>query len=173
MCIRDRAKVTVHYADGAKQELLLKNGVEFADYNGRHNVPGSKPINWTVGRGQVRWFTKELNQRGIIDRLVFESYDNGVAPMFFAVTTDSAEASPVSGAAAPTIPAVPKLQWGNGLKTLIVGGGSSHDFNRFFGLADTATLNASGRITANYLEPLLGMAPVSYTHLTLPTNREV
>lgn len=156
------ARVTVHYADGAKQELLLKNGVEFADYNGRHNVPGSKPINWTVGRGQVRWFTKELNQRGVIDRLVFESYDNGVAPMFFAVTTDASDTSLLPGAAAPTVPAVPNLQWGNGLKTLIVGGGSSHDFNRFFGLADTATLNASGRITANYLEPLPGLAPLMH-----------
>jgi len=151
----DAAKVTVRYVGGASQQLVLKNGVEFADYNGRFDVPGSRALNWTVGRGQVRWFTKELNNRAVVESLTLESYDNGVTPLFFAITADSSDSAPVPASAAP---ALPVLQWGPGLKTLIVGGGSSHDFNRFFGIADTATLNAAGPFSANYLEPLPGLA---------------
>jgi hypothetical protein len=36
---------------------------------------------------------------------------------------------------------------------LLIGGGASHDYNRWFNLADVAMLNASGRISANYREP--------------------
>jgi putative heme-binding domain-containing protein len=157
------AKVTVHYAGGATQELVMKNGTEFADYNGRPEVPGSKGLNWTKGRGQIRWFSRELNNRAVVESLTLESYDNGVAPIFFAITADTAEAAPGAGAGAgaSTTPAAPpQVQWDSGLKTLIVGGGSSHDFGRFFGLADTRTLNSFGKATANYLEPVPGLASV-------------
>ena len=150
------AKVTVQYAGGARQEWVLKNGVEFADYNGRAEVPGSKGLNWTQGRGQVRWFSQELNARAVIESLTLESYDNGVAPLFFAITADTAEGVPAEASATPGV--LPELKWGPGLKTLIVGGGSSHDFGKFFGRADTATLNGFGRVSANYLEPLPGLA---------------
>jgi type 1 glutamine amidotransferase len=42
------------------------------------------------------------------------------------------------------------FKWGAGIKTLIVGGGSSHDYERWFNMEDTKTLNAVGGISANY-----------------------
>src|SRR5207248_7744635 len=62
------AKVTVFHADGQNEEIILKNGVEFADYIGPYDVPGSKAAPDLVQRGQVRWFTKELIRPGVIQK---------------------------------------------------------------------------------------------------------
>ena len=154
------AKVTAYFVGGATQEWVMKNGTEFADYNGKPEVPGSKGLNWTTGPGQIRWFSRDLTNSAVIEKLTLESYDNGVAPAFFAITADRTESTPGgAGSGASTVPAkLPELKWGPGLKTLIVGGGSSHDFGRYFGIADTTLLNGYGRVSANYLEPLPGLA---------------
>ena len=73
-------KVTVLFVGGAREEMVFKNGVEFADWLGRHDVPGSKWVDWTVGPGQVRWFSRDIQGRGVVDKLILESYDNEVAP---------------------------------------------------------------------------------------------
>lgn len=142
-------KVTAHFAGGGSQEIVLRNGQEFADYNGQQDVPGSKGLpQFTKGRGQVRWFTKELRGGAVLESLTLESYDNAVAPTLFAITAE------VGGAPrAESVRAKPELKWGAGLKTLLIGGGASHDYNRWFNTADVAMLNGSGKITANYLEP--------------------
>jgi type 1 glutamine amidotransferase len=44
------------------------------------------------------------------------------------------------------------LQWGAGLKILVVGGGSSHDFKKWFDTADVAILNSMGSVSVNYTE---------------------
>lgn len=44
------------------------------------------------------------------------------------------------------------LTWGAGTKILLVGGGSSHDFQKWFHAADEATLRATGRFSVNYTE---------------------
>ena len=55
-------KVTLHHAGGETQELVFRNGQEIADYNGAHDVPGSKGLaQFTRGRGQVRWFSKPVH----------------------------------------------------------------------------------------------------------------
>ena len=67
------------------------------------------------------------------------------AALTFIATTVFA-ADPV----APAAPATP-MMWGAGTKVLLVGGGSSHDYNRWFNLADSATLKAAG-CSVNYTE---------------------
>ncbi|MFM7103564.1 MAG: ThuA domain-containing protein, partial [Verrucomicrobiota bacterium] len=143
-------------AGGASQEIVLRNGVEIADYNGRHDVDGSKGLNWTTGRGQIRWFSKDVKNRAVIERLVLESYDNAVSPTFFAITAEigapaGASAAPAGGApgTAPTSAAA----WGEGIHVLLIGGGASHDYQRWFNLADVALLNGTGRMSARYVEP--------------------
>ncbi|HYE33596.1 MAG TPA: PVC-type heme-binding CxxCH protein [Methylomirabilota bacterium] len=84
------AKVTLHFASGAKQEIVLKNGVEFADYNGRAEVPGSKEAVEVVRYGQIRWFTKPVEKTERIQRITIESYNNQVAPTFVAITAELA-----------------------------------------------------------------------------------
>ncbi|HXT42341.1 MAG TPA: ThuA domain-containing protein [Candidatus Angelobacter sp.] len=146
------AKITVRFADERSEEFVLKNGVEIADYNGDTDVPGSKAAPGLLAHGQVRWFTKSLARPGVIESLALESFDNAVAPTFVAVTAETAAAEGssqgTSGAREHTVPAGgPRLA---GASVLIVGGGSSHDFKKWFDTADSATLGSTG-------------APVRYT----------
>ncbi len=143
------AKVTVHYADQQSEEFILRNGREFADWNGASEVPGSKSAGDLVKRGQLRWFTEVLRHPEIITSIALESFDNDVAPAFVAITAETG-AAPAGAAAAGDPPAGAKLSWGQGTHVLIVGGGSSHDFDRWFNQADCATLAAPGKVSVNY-----------------------
>ena len=150
------AKVTLHFAGGATQEIVLHNGQEFADYVGQIDVPGSKGLPQFVKQGQVRWFTKAVNNPAVIETMTLESYDNQLAPVFFAITAETgapAGNAPASTTSTTTTDERPVLKWGDGLKVLLIGGGASHDYNRWFNLADVALLNGTGKISANYLEP--------------------
>lgn len=83
------AKVTVHFEGGAKEEFVLRNGQEFADYNGQYDVPGSRKADGLVERGQVRWFSKDLKTSAVIRKITLESFDNPVAPTFVAITAET------------------------------------------------------------------------------------
>ena len=171
----DAAKVTVHFAGGGKEVITLKNGVEFADYNGRSDVPGSKMLeNWIRGRGQVRWFSKPVRGTAVIEKLTIESFDNGVAPVLFAVTADTERTAVKAGAPAAK-PAARVFEWTKGIKTLVVGGGSSHDFDRFFNLADKKTLEEGGFASVNYTENFADMAAnmKAADVLQYNTNKEI
>jgi type 1 glutamine amidotransferase len=193
-------KVTVHYAGGKTEELLFKNGEDFADYIREIEVPGSRLVQGIARDGkQVRFATRKLTGDGVIEKLTFESFNNGVAPTTLAVTADlSADSLPAASqtatggtpapaggqnpgkgkgknaakvasppvqvasaaggtpqAAAAGGASVPASQspmtWGAGTKVLLVGGGSSHDYKKWFGEADTALLKAAG-CSVNYTE---------------------
>ncbi|MDB6072242.1 MAG: hypothetical protein JWL81_3413, partial [Verrucomicrobiales bacterium] len=157
-------KVTVNYVDGQKEEIVARDGVEFADYIGRFEVPGSKFVPGLLSNSaQLRWYTKLLKRTEAIKSVVLESFANGVAPTTLAVTAELAEpGAPAPGvmapAAAPAPAPEPKAaaaeapqQWGQGTRVLLAGGGSSHDFARFFKAADTAILTGAG-YTVQYTE---------------------
>lgn len=152
-------KATVHFAGGATEELVFRNGVEFADYIGsgdNFNVPGSKPVPGLVRSGQVRYFARDLRRRdGVIEKIVLESFNNEVAPTVVGLTVEQAPGPATLTGPAPAAaaaPAVAPVRWGEGLKTLLIGGGSHHDYGRWFNLADVALLNAAGGLTAAYRE---------------------
>ena len=152
------ARVTVSYVGGDSEEFILKNGVEIVDYiNAANDVPGSTQVPGIVTRGQVRQFTRELTRTGTIQKITLESYANSVAPVFIAITAETgpatkkvASAAAAAQTATDALPARP-FTWGTGTKVLLVGGGSSHDFHKFFNLADTAILKAAGH-SVNYTE---------------------
>ena len=147
-------KLTAHFAGGATQEIVFRNGQEIADYRGNPDVPGSKALpQFTRGAGQIRWHTAELKPGGVVEFITLESYDNDVAPTLFAITAEIGGAPRPNTSAAPAPAVKPELKWNAGLRVLLIGGGSSHDYNRWFNLADVAMLNATGKISANYLEP--------------------
>ncbi len=169
------AKVTIHFVGGATEVITLKNGVEVADYNGKFDVPGSKALeNWTRGRGQVRWFSKPVQGTAVIEKLTLASFNNAVAPLFFAVTADT-EKSTAKAEAPAAKPAARVFEWSKGIKTLVVGGGSSHDFNRFFNLADKKTLEEGAFASVNYTENFADMAAnmKAADVLQYNTNKEV
>ena len=164
------AKVTVTFDQGPAEEFVLKNGVEFADYNGPYDVPGSKAVPGVVKTGQLRTFTRSLTNRSAIRSIAFQSYDNAVAPTFVALTADTSEAASADYADASAAAAVQSdgsigvkapepFHWGPGIKTLMVGGGSSHDFKRWFNEADLAILRREGLASANYTDLPAAVAP--------------
>jgi putative heme-binding domain-containing protein len=83
-------KVTVHYADHETEDIILKNGLEFADHAVRFDVPGSEAVPDLVRGGQVRWFSKPLRHGGVIQSITLESFDNAVAPTLVAITAEVA-----------------------------------------------------------------------------------
>jgi uncharacterized protein len=152
----------VTYVDGGNEEFVFKNGVEFVDYiNPANEVPGSTQVPDLVSRGQVRQFTRELAKAGTIQTITLESYGNAVAPVFVAITADTgaapakladaAGASPVASDVRTSTATQTPFTWGSGTKVLLVGGGTSHNYNRFFNLADTEILKAAG-CSVNYTE---------------------
>ncbi len=158
-------KVTVEFAGGAKETFDLKNGVEFADYIREVAVPGSKLTEGLVEGHQLRWFTKTLEHTAPIQKIILESPGGEVAPTTLAITAELADpntSKPTAAAAtkasataavAPKdedadfkpqfndpVPQPPAERPAKGPRVLLVGGGSSHDFVKFFGETDKATL---------------------------------
>lgn len=85
-------KVTVHYAGGKTEEVVLRNGVEYVDWiNPALEVPGSKQVPDLARRGQIRSFSKPLTGAGKIEKLTIESYNNSVAPVVAAITLELPE----------------------------------------------------------------------------------
>jgi putative heme-binding domain-containing protein len=150
------AKVTVTYTDNQTEGFVLKNGVEFADWNGQADVPGSRIVADAVAHGQVRTFSHDLARGGVIQSITLESFDNSVAPVFVAITADNGpEVRKVAEAAAAATTATDAstgaFTWAAGTKVLLVGGGSSHNYQKFFNETDSATLKAEG-FSVNYTE---------------------
>ena len=152
-------QATLHFADGKTQEIVLRNGVEVADYLGENDVPGSKRHpDLTERNKQVRTLARRVTNTNVIEKITMKSFDNIVSPMLFAITAElpghgeAKDEPPVASADTPLPPAA-KFQWAaTGIKTFIWGGGSSHDFGRWFNLADKKTLEEDGFATVNYTE---------------------
>lgn len=189
--ISEVLKITVHTTHDQHETIECRNGVEFADYIRRIDVPGSKYAENIVQDHQMRWFTKQLSGPLDIDRITLESAGQGAAPTIVAITAELAEANapaPAGSASAPIqkagtgtltlsgsntyvsgttvtggalqvvatakadedagfkpqfsdeVPQPPAARPASGPRVLLVGGGSSHDFVKFFGASDKATL---------------------------------
>ena len=81
------AQVTVVRQGGAQQVLQFRNGLEFADYNSRNDVPGSAYVQGLADYGrQIRYFSKSLSGSDPVEKLIIESFETSVAPMFLAIT---------------------------------------------------------------------------------------
>ncbi len=138
-------KAVLHFTDGAEEEMVFRNGVEFADWIGAHDVPGSKAVPEIVKRGQVRVFSKEIKTRSPIDHITLESFDNRVAPTLFGITAELTGTPPVRTS-------LPGSAGATNIRALIIGGGSSHDFKRWFLEEDVKTLSAAGNINVKASE---------------------
>jgi putative membrane-bound dehydrogenase-like protein len=81
------AKARLEYADGKSEEIVWKNGEEFADYVRPYEVPGSRSAGDLLTTiGQVRWFAIIPKRPQVIQRIVLESFNNQLAPTFVAMT---------------------------------------------------------------------------------------
>jgi len=147
-------KATVHFAGGNTEDLIFRNGVEFADYIREVDVPGSRLTRGLVRENQLRWFTVNLKNPGPVEKLVLESYDNTVAPTLVAITAElpgdkdvtqvaAVGAVPATVTAAATATAAVQPASG-AIPVAMFGGGSSHDYPRWFDREDTAILKGGG-----------------------------
>jgi len=138
-------KWTWVFADGSSEEQVLHNGVEFADWIGRYDVPGSEFVEGALAEdswGQLRRFVVEPSRAARVEKIVLESYDNELAPTFLALTAE------LPGAPARAEKTVEPVD------VLVFGGGSSHDFDTWYDKADLATLKAAGVASARYTASL-------------------
>jgi putative heme-binding domain-containing protein len=82
-------KITVHYTDGQTEEIVCKNGFEFADDLAGVEALGSKATD-LVDSHQLRYFSKQLERTAPIEKIVLESFDNNAAPTTVAITAELA-----------------------------------------------------------------------------------
>jgi len=161
---------TWRYADGASEEVVLTNGVELADWIGRYDVPGSTAVEGLLAPdapGQVRRFALAPSRPAAVRSIVLESEGNHVAPVFLALTAELPGAEPLALAASRAAPRE-RVE----ADCLLLGGGSSHDFGRWFGEEDAAVLRAAGRTPFYTEDPAVLLASLDPDDvLVLSTNR--
>jgi len=145
----DVLKVTIHTTQGQRENFVFKSGVEFSDYINRYDVPGSKYVPGLVRGHQIRAWSKTLNLGAVeIDRITLESVPSGGAPTIVGITLEMAEG------AKPDAPAPEKktsFEWKPGTRVLLIGGGASHDYQKWFNEHDTKVLVEAG-YSVNYTE---------------------
>ena len=137
--------LTFRYADGEDERVVFTDGVEISDWIGRYDVPGSKYVRGVLAdrsRGQLRYLSVAPSRDAVIEALVLESPDNHIAPTFIALTAQIGDASEPQPAKNPLV----------GARTIVVGGGSSHDFARWYGEHDLALLEGVAPEPIRYTE---------------------
>jgi putative heme-binding domain-containing protein len=86
--------VRLHYEDGKTEDHQLKNGVHFADYNRRNEVPESKYAFNAGGGRQIRYLTvKPERTDATIKEIEFVKGPDDTAPIVMAVTVEPTEAA--------------------------------------------------------------------------------
>jgi hypothetical protein len=143
------AKLTVVYADRESEEHVFVDGREFADWIRRSEVPGSEWVDLVAqgSAGQVRRFSVDLARPDApVEKLVLESFENALAPTFVALTAELAPRPESSAGAEPAAAPAGRSDAPASARPrgLVLGGGSSHDFRRWFGEEDLATLAELG-----------------------------
>ncbi|MBP7142573.1 MAG: ThuA domain-containing protein [Opitutaceae bacterium] len=170
-------KVTVKFADGSEEEHLLRNGIQFSDAVSNVDIAGSIDAGPFTRRGQLRCFGITLSKKAQLRAIVLESFANRVVPCTVAITASSepvasipsGEEKPLTSKASPAtttwtpgpkegwkgdapLPPLTSVDWEAGkTRVLLIGGGSSHDFTRFFDKTDGAVFRAAG-FTTHYTE---------------------
>ena len=80
--------VRLHYADGTSEDHPLRDGVEFADYIRRVDVPGSK-FAFNLRDRQIRYFSIAPKRPDTIARIELRKGSDATAPVVMAVTVET------------------------------------------------------------------------------------
>ncbi len=144
--------VTLHYAGGATETFDLKNGDSFVDYISSENVPNSKHAPGLAEGSQLRVLTlAPANTQAAIEKITFASSGGPLSPVIAALTVELPgtekkgggpeilSAATEGGAGVP-----PAWDGADKKKVLLIGGGSSHDFGRWYDRYDRELLTTAG-----------------------------
>lgn len=85
--------VRLHYADGSDEDHELRNGVHFADYIRRVDVPESQ-FAFALRGQQIRYFSVEPQRREPIEKIELVKGSDPTAPVVVAMTLESPEEPP-------------------------------------------------------------------------------
>ncbi|WP_235908487.1 PVC-type heme-binding CxxCH protein [Roseiconus nitratireducens] len=80
--------VRLHYADGGSEDHELLDGVHFADYIRRVDVPKSQ-FAFAAGDAQVRYFAVSPQRSDAIDSMELIDGSDAIAPVVLAITIES------------------------------------------------------------------------------------
>lgn len=80
--------VRLHLKGGDREDHVLRNGVHFADYIRRVDVPGSKYAFAMRGQ-QMRYLAIEPRTRDVIEKIELIKGDDPTSPVFLAVTVEA------------------------------------------------------------------------------------
>jgi hypothetical protein len=92
--------VRLHYADGETEDHPLRDGVHFADYIGRFDVPESK-LAFTLRGQQIRYLSVQPKRTETIESVELVKGEDRTAPVVMAITVETPETPVETGAAAP------------------------------------------------------------------------
>ncbi len=141
----EQTQIWTYEKAGAQRAFVFVPGHTYTNFS-RSDVK-------TILLRGIAWAGKRKN----LDELTKPKLVGAVIPpeVNNVTTTVVSEVAPKKGPSKVTA-ALPqraeKIEWGTGTKVFLIGGGSSHDFQRFFNLADVATLKAAGKFSVNYTE---------------------
>ncbi len=79
--------VRFHYADGRTEDHPLRNGVHFADYIRRVDVPGSE-FAFALGNQQLRYLAVQPRRQAVVEAVEFVKGNDATAPIIMAVTVE-------------------------------------------------------------------------------------
>jgi len=157
-------KATLRLADGMTEEMTFRNGVEFADWREQTALAGSAEVPGILRRGQIRTFSRDVKSRAVIESISLESFNNSIAPTIMSITAELA----------PEVASAKVKANGAAIRTLIVGAGASHDFQRWFLEEDSKTLTKLGDVSVkatgnpNEIKSFLGELDVLYLSNNAP-----
>jgi putative membrane-bound dehydrogenase-like protein len=83
----DTVTVRVHFKDGSTEDHVLKNGVHFADYIRRVDVPGSK-FAFGVRGQQVRYCSVDVKRSDVVTKLELIKGADPTSPVLMAITVE-------------------------------------------------------------------------------------
>ena len=83
--------VRLRYADGQTEDHALKNGVHFADYIRRVDVPESK-FAYNLRGKQIRYLAVQPKRGTMIEELQLVKGPDNTAPVVMAITIESSSA---------------------------------------------------------------------------------
>ena len=80
--------VRLHYADGTTEDHPLRDGIEFADYIRRVDVPGSK-FAFSLKDRQIRYLSVVPKKPDVIESIELRKGSDATAPVVMAVTVET------------------------------------------------------------------------------------
>lgn len=82
--------VRLRYSDGETEDHELKNGIHFADYIRRVDVPESK-FAWNLRGKQIRYLAVQPKRDAVIEELQLLKGPDNTAPVVMAITVETRE----------------------------------------------------------------------------------